>query len=39
MNIRELLTEPSEVPRWGVLLASLVLPVLAFGLETLLTYF
>lgn len=36
MNVRELLTEPREIPRWGVLVASLALPVLALGLEALL---
>lgn len=36
MNLREVLTEPREVPRWGVFVASLTLAVLAFGLEALL---
>lgn len=36
MNVREVLTEPREIPRWGVLVASLTLPLLALGLEALL---
>jgi hypothetical protein len=37
VNLRELLTEPREVPRWGVLVASLALVALAFVLEALLS--
>lgn len=37
MNVREVLTEPAQVQRWGVLLASLALPLLVFGLEALLS--
>lgn len=38
MNVREVLTEPREVPRWGVLAASLLLGPLAHGLEALLSW-
>lgn len=37
VNLRELLTEPREIPRWGVLVASLALVGLALGLEALLS--
>lgn len=36
MNLRELLTEPKEVTRWGVALAGVVLAVLAFAVDGLL---
>jgi hypothetical protein len=35
VNVRELLTEPREIPRWGVFAASLALPLLAWTLEAL----
>lgn len=37
MDLRELLTEPAEIPRWGVLAASLALVAVALLLEALLS--